>query len=320
MNITPELLERYTTGQCTPAEIQAVEQWLDAHEAAADAITEISDEIQRESGARVWERLQARSARPYWLDYRHYLSGIAAVLVLISGIIWYTTTNRADETARHTIRMEAAVQTIRTQKGETRQVTLPDGSVVMLSYESELRYPSAFRDSVRRVVLIGEAQFSVKKNPKQPFIVETAAAQTRVLGTVFDVREYPGECSTALLVTEGEVNFTHKISRKSEIVTAGMTGLIEGKHLTVRTVSGAEAEVSWLHNALRFDDVPLRQVTRELERRYNVSIQIRNEALKNQRYTGAFKSPSLNAVLGSLSIAVGFRYEVKGKSINLYEK
>ncbi|MDR6808424.1 ferric-dicitrate binding protein FerR (iron transport regulator) [Dyadobacter sp. BE34] len=319
MNITPELLARYTAGQCTPTEIQAVEQWLDDPEVAADAITEIPGETRRESGARVWERLRARTARPFWLHYRYYLSGIAALLVLISGIIWYTTTNRADETARHTARMEAAVQTVRTQKGQTRQVTLPDGSGVMLSYDSELRYPSAFLDSVRRVVLIGEAQFSVKKNPKQPFVVETAAAQTRVLGTVFDVREYPGEGSTALLVTEGKVRFSHKLSPKSEIVTAGMTGLIEGKRLTVRTVSGAEAEVSWLHNALRFDDVPLMQVTRELERRYNVSIQFGNEALKNQRYTGAFKNPSLNAVLGSLSIAVSFRYEVKGESISLYE-
>ncbi|MGX5857714.1 FecR family protein [Dyadobacter jiangsuensis] len=319
MNITPELFARYTAGQCTPAEIQAVEQWLDDPDAVADAITEIPGEIRQESGTRVWARLRARNARPFWLHYRYYLSGIAAVLVLVSGIVWYTATNRAEEAAQSTVRMEAAVRTIRTQKGETRQVALPDGSVVMLSYDSELRYPSAFLDSVRRVVLVGEAQFSVKKNPKQPFIVETAAAQTHVLGTVFDVKEYPGEGSTALLVTEGKVRFTHKLSPKSEIVAAGMTGLIEGKRLTVRTVSGAAAEVSWLHNALRFDDIPLMQVTRELERRYNVSIQIRTETLKNQRYTGAFKNPSLNAVLGSLSIAVGFRYEVKGESISLYE-
>lgn len=315
MNITPELLKRYNAGQCTPAEIQAVERWLDDPEAAADASTEIPDEVRRESGARVWERLQARNARPFRTHYRHYLSGIAAVLVLASGIVWYYTKNKISQNGRPT----AIVQTVRAQKGETRQLTLPDGSVVVLSYDSELRYPSAFSDSVRHLVLIGEAQFSVKKNPNQPFIVETPAAQTRVLGTVFDVKEYPGEGYTTLLVTEGKVRFTNKISPKSEIVTAGMSGLIEGKRLSVRSVSGADAQVSWLNNALRFDDVPLTQVARELERRYNVSIHIRNDALKSQRYTGAFKNPSLNAVLGSLSVAVGFRYEVTGESISLYE-
>lgn len=315
MNITPELLKRYNTGQCTPAEIRAVEQWLDGPEASVDAITEIPDEIRQESGARVWARLRARVTPPFWLHYRHYFSGIAAVLVLASGLVWYSLKNKSGQEPRRAV----TVETIRTQKGETRQFKLPDGSVVMLSYDSELRYPSAFTDSLRRVVLIGEAQFSVKKNPEQPFIVETAAAQTRVLGTVFDLKEYPGEGITALLVTEGKVRFTNKVSPKSEIVKAGNAARIEGKQLSVQAVTGAEAQASWLNNALQFDDVPLTQVTRELERRYNVGIDIRAGALKNQRYTGAFKNPSLNAVLGSLSIAVGFRYEVKGAIIHLYE-
>lgn len=315
MNITPELLKRYNAGQCTPAEIRAVEQWLDDPEATADAIAEIPEEVRQESGARVWARLQARGAQPFWLHYRHYFSGIAAVLVLASGIVWYSLKNKAGQEAR----LAVTVQTIRTQKGETRQLELPDGSVVMLSYDSELRYPSAFTDSLRRVVLIGEAQFSVKKNPKQPFIVETAAAQTRVLGTVFDLKEYPGEGITALLVTEGKVRFTNKISPESEIVEAGNAGQIEGKRLSVKAATGSEAQVPWLNNALLFDDVPLTQVTRELERRYNVRIDIQTEALKNQRYTGAFRNPSLKAVLGSLSIAVGFRYEVQGESIQFFE-
>ena len=127
MNITPELLARYTAGQCTPAEIQAVEQWLDDPDAVADAITEIPCEIRQESGTRVWARLRARNARPFWLHYRYSLSGIAAVLVLVSGIVWYTETNRAEEAAQSTVRMEAAVRTIRTQKvkpGKSRCLTV----------------------------------------------------------------------------------------------------------------------------------------------------------------------------------------------------
>lgn len=315
MNITPELLKRYTGGQCTPAEMQAVEQWLNDPEPAANAVAEMSDEARREPGARVWERLQARGNRPFWALYRHYLSGIAAALVLASGIVWYLSQNKTLQETR----LAATIQTIRTQKGETRQLALPDGSVVMLGYDSELRYPSAFIDSVRRVVLIGEAQFSVKKNAKQPFIVETAAAQTHVLGTVFDIKEYPGEGNTALLVTEGKVRFINKITTESAVLTAGNAGIIAGRQLSTRPVSGMDAQVSWLNNALRFDDAPLAQVTHELERRYNVSIHVRDEVLKRQRYTGTFKNPSVNAVLGSLSIAVGFRYEVRGESISLYE-
>lgn len=315
MNITPELLKRYTAGQCTPAEIMAVEQWLDDPDAAASAIAEIPREVRQESGARVWERLQPRDRRPFWARYPHYLSGAAAMLVLASLIGWYVKQN---ETAL-AVRQRAMVHLVRTQKGETRQVTLPDSSVVMLSFDSEIRFPAAFSDSVRRVILTGEAQFSVKKNPEQPFIVETAATQTRVLGTVFDVKEYPGEGHTTLLVTEGQVHFINKKTAQSHILTPGIAGVITNNQLSIRTVSGAEAQVSWLSNTMRFNDAPLTLVARELERRYNVSIDIDTGALKTQRYTGAFKNASLNAVLGSLSVAVGLRYETQGESIRLYE-
>nr|WP_295930794.1 FecR domain-containing protein [uncultured Dyadobacter sp.] len=315
MNITPELLKRYTAGQCTPAEVTAVEQWLDDPDAAMNGLAEIPGEVGRESGVRVWERLKARAPRSFWVRYQHYLSGAAAILVLVSAIGWYAKKNETGSASRQ----RAVVQVIRTQKGETRQVTLPDSSVAMLSFDSEIRFLSAFSDSVRRVMLIGEAQFSVKKNPEQPFIVETAATQTRVLGTVFDVREYPGEGHTTLLVTEGKVHFINKKTAQSQILTPGIAGVIAGSQLSTHTVSGSEAQVSWLSNALRFSDAPLTQVVRELERRYNVSIHIDSEALKSQRYTGAFKNPSLHAVLGSLSIAVGLRYEAQGESIRLYE-
>ncbi len=294
--------------------MHAVEQWLDDPAAASETADDIPESKRQESASRVWERLRTSRKRPLWVQYRHYLSGMAALLVLVSGMMWYSAKrDSAHETTPFT------VHTVRTQKGETRRLTLPDSSVVMLGYDSELRYPSAFREAVRRVVLTGEAQFSVKKNAKQPFVVETAAAQTRVLGTVFDVKEYPGEGHTALLVTEGRVRFTNKISTQSKIITVGNAGLIEGRKLSVRTVTGADAEVSWLNNALRFNDMPLAHVARELERRYHVTIGFRQETLKKERYTGAFRNPSLNGVLGSMSIAVGFRYEVKGQSISLYE-
>lgn len=237
------------------------------------------------------------------------------MLVLVSIVGWYVKQNNTSLA----VRQHAVVQLVRTQKGETRQVTLPDSSVVMLSFDSEIRFPSAFSDSVRRVILTGEAQFSVKKNPEQPFIVETAATQTRVLGTVFDVKEYPGEGHTTLLVTEGKVHFINKTTAQSHILTPGIAGVITGNQLSTRTVSGAGAQVSWLSNTMRFNDAPLTHVARELERRYNVSIHIDTEALKTQRYTGAFKNSSLHAVLGSLSIAIGLRYEVQGESIHLYE-
>lgn len=313
MNISPELLKRYQAGQCTPEEQQAIEQWLD--EPDAPALDDIPAEAKAEIGARTWERLHMQSRRSFRGKYRHYWSGLAAMLVLAGGMAWYSMKPGNGNAARPKV----AVQLIHTQKGETRKLTLPDGTIATLAYDSEIRFPSAFTDSVRRVILIGEAHFAVTKNPKQPFVVETPATQVRVLGTVFDLKEYPGESNSTLLVTEGRVRFTNKLSTGSAIVTAGKAGIATGKSVAVNAVSGNDAEVSWLNNALHFNDIALGQIAREVERKYNVNITIGADALKNERYTGTFRNASLPAVVSSLSYAIDFRYEIKGQSIHIYE-
>lgn len=315
MDITPELLRRFNAGECSPAEKQAVEHWLDNPDAPDSAMDAIPDAIRQEAGARVWDRLQKREERPFRLQYRHYLSGIAAALMLVGGITWYSARMRAE---KNTLPV-AAVQSVRTQKGETKRFTLPDGTVAELSYDSEIRFPLKFTDSIRRVFLYGEAHFTVRKNPVQPFILETPMSQARVLGTVFNVKEYPGDGSATLLVTEGRVRFSNKTSAGSAILTAGQSGIIEDGKLTKRTTTGTDAGIAWLNNSLYFANIPLTQVARELERKYNVRIDIGTDALKKQRYTGTFRNPSLNAVLSSLGYAIGFRYEIKGEYISLYE-
>jgi transmembrane sensor len=86
--------------------------------------------------------------------------------------------------------------------GEQRSVSLADGSVIFLNTDSEVhvRWTKARRhiDLVR-----GEARFQVAKNSARPFIVATAEAAVRAVGTVFNVR-IDGE-RTQVAVLEGRV-------------------------------------------------------------------------------------------------------------------
>src|SRR5690606_26989293 len=81
---------------------------------------------------------------------------------------------------------------------------LADGSKVWVNANSKLRFPSRFIGDSRHVYLIeGEAYFEVEKNENQPFIVETAKANIKVLGTRFNVRNYQDDFTTTL--AEGKV-------------------------------------------------------------------------------------------------------------------
>ncbi|HEY6922796.1 MAG TPA: FecR domain-containing protein [Steroidobacteraceae bacterium] len=92
-----------------------------------------------------------------------------------------------------------------THIGEQHSVTLQDGSVIFLNTDSkvEVRWSA----SERHIDLLrGEARFQVARNPTRPFIVATADAQVRALGTAFNVRS--DAHSTQVAVMEGEVEVT----------------------------------------------------------------------------------------------------------------
>ena len=81
---------------------------------------------------------------------------------------------------------------------EIRELTLPDGTYVMLNSKSILLYPEKFTGETRSVYLIGEANFKVKPDKKHPFIVKANDYQVTALGTEFNVNAYPENIFTSL--------------------------------------------------------------------------------------------------------------------------
>ena len=53
--------------------------------------------------------------------------------------------------------------------------------------------------------LSGEAYFDVAHNPECPFIVTTESFRIKVLGTVFNVRNFPGDTSPEVSLAQGSV-------------------------------------------------------------------------------------------------------------------
>ena len=88
------------------------------------------------------------------------------------------------------------------------QAILPDGTKVWLNAESSLRYPTAFTGGERRIELKGEAYFEVSHNTKQPFIVETASQQVKVLGTEFNINSYDNEPNRVTTLITGSVELS----------------------------------------------------------------------------------------------------------------
>ena len=86
----------------------------------------------------------------------------AAVIAIIIGSVNFF---------RYMNEQQVTLAEITTSFGEKRQVTLPDGTLLVLNSCSQVRYPDRFVGDLREVELEGEGYFRVARNEKMPFVV-----------------------------------------------------------------------------------------------------------------------------------------------------
>jgi len=162
-------------------------------------------------------------------------------------------------------------QYYQTGLGETRLVTLEDGSTVQLNTNTKISV--AFTGDVRQTALAyGEALFSVTKNPDRPFRVDLGSKSVQVVGTQFNILRYDSQL--VVTVAEGLVDVapTHVI--EEEALSAERERLGVGDQLTayekssethVQTVDARQV-TAWLHGYLEYEDAALYLVARDLSR------------------------------------------------------
>ncbi|HEX5830815.1 MAG TPA: FecR domain-containing protein [Gemmatimonadaceae bacterium] len=186
-----------------------------------------------------------------------------------------------------------------TDTAEMVTARLGDGSVVRLAPRSRLRVaPVAER---REVWLDGEAFFAVRRDTTRPFAVRTRAGTVEVLGTRFDLRV--GGSELRLVVTEGEVALLSGTHR--QIVMAGQVARVHaGGVPVVDTVTEVDSLLAWRRGFLGFENTPLHQAARELERHYGVRVILPDSAIASRTVTAWFTNQSFDQALSAICRAV----------------
>ncbi len=188
-----------------------------------------------------------------------------------------------------------------TRIGETRTVTLADGSNIDLNTGSVVDV--AFRGTERRVTLgRGEAAFRVAKDPSRPFLVAVGDVDVRDIGTVFNILHEAGR--TVVTVAEGRV----AVSRRNENAQNGPVQLTAGDQLvmqdaapdTVRRADPAMA-MAWREGYLTYKDAPLTTVVSDLNRYFQNRIVLKDKDTGLRRFSGALKVDNEDAVVSRLA-------------------
>ena len=197
-------------------------------------------------------------------------------------------------------------------------MVLSDGSKVWLNSETEMKFPVRFDADKREVFLTGEAYFEVVKDPARPFIVSTPQTKTTVLGTSFNVMAYQDETHTEITLVTGAVR-VNAGTKQCQIVP-GQQVAVGGGSFEVRQVNTAFC-TSWKDGLFDFDQMTLDELCVKLSRWYDVEFFFVNPGSAKKRFTGAIKrNRSLQFMLDFIQKTSGVRFEVRGKTIQIYDE
>ena len=172
---------------------------------------------------------------------------------------------------------------------EIRNITLPDGTQVMINSQSTLLYPQQFTGDTRCVYLVGEADFKVKRDEKHPFIVKTSDFQVTALGTEFNVTAYPNEEEVTATLISGSVLVEYN-NRQEQKILEPNEQLAYNKSTCSGNVLRPDMQdvTAWQRGETVFRSMTMEEIFTRLERKYPYTFVYSFRSLKKDRFNLSF--------------------------------
>lgn len=198
-------------------------------------------------------------------------------------------------------------------------VTLPDGSLVHLNYNSRLIYPEKFGDR-RDVILEGEAYLMVAKDKSRQFVVHTPKGDVKVYGTEFVVNTGTStengndNKELTVVLVKGSVSFTPTDGRE-KMLTPGQELSIVNSQLNVSEVDTAPF-VAWNEGEFVFSDWTLERIMSVIARWYGLDVEFANKDLGNHKFSGSLsRYEDLKPTLETIEMVTGMRLNVNNQKL-----
>jgi transmembrane sensor len=213
--------------------------------------------------------------------YKKWLPRVAAILVLGLGIAFAL--------------QNFVTQTQIAENGAKTTFSLPDNSQVVLNSSSQIEYKKWNWDNHRNLELQGEAYFKVAHGRK--FQVETNLGKVTVLGTQFNVKARKNRFDVTCFEGRVKVNY----NTVQLVLTHGQSVTFEnGKQTNINTNS---SKPEWLENKIAFEKEELQNVLDEIQRQYNVTIDLKNP--QKELFTGQIPTDDLEMALQIITKTYG---------------
>ena len=298
-------MARLMAPDCTPADRAAFEDWLAQSPRHIEAWLEVervqalsaqlqSDEMVR-AAARAVRRTPAITARRAWIP-----AAAAAMLVVAVAAIWW----------RYEPESTVVPQHYATAMGEQSEVTLADGTVVLLDTGTQL---TAMFDPRERLVELakGRAQFVVGHDEQRPFRVKAGPSTVRDIGTTFQVAHRDGAVDVGLL--EGRVDVSAKGDRNIATLSPGEQVRVDANgRIGPKAPLDVTSARAWPQGDLVFRERRLDELLIEMNRYSKQQVRLADPALGGLVVSGVFHAGDQDALVAVLERGWSLRAERRG--------
>jgi transmembrane sensor len=280
---------RSRSGAFSKADRQALQAWLDESPAHRQAYVEIIDLWNDAEGLRgspeVLAMREAALRRYPALGRRRFpaMAAVCAGLVCAAALGWGA--YLAALTAR------PVIQVFQTGVGQTATIALIDGSRLTLDTDTTVR--TAIGPHRREIRLQrGRAFFKVAHDASRPFVVEAAGKTVTATGTAFEVTAEAKRFEVLLVeghvrVSEGRAGLDQGRAMSADLDPgARLTATDGGKWILAR--SAGPGDLAWMTGELVFNDKPLSEIVREMNRYSRRKIVVADADVGARTVYGAF--------------------------------
>lgn len=201
-------------------------------------------------------------------------------------------------------------------------VTLDDGTLVHLNYNSKIIYPEKFGRNNREVILDGEAYFMVAKDRSRKFIVHTPDGDVTVHGTEFNIntrcKKQHADAnmkSTEVVLVKGSVSVTS--NNNEQMMRPGQMATLNTQRSTINITNvDTEPYVAWNIGEFSFREWTMEKVMTVMARWYNREVIFKSNEARNVKISGDYdRYDDVEPIMESLELVTGLRITVKSDKI-----
>ena len=206
---------------------------------------------------------------------------------------------------------------ITTAFGQTKSISLPDGSVVTLNANSKMHYAKKWNAGlIREVWIDGEAFFKVnhlhRSGPvktAQRFIVHAEKLDVEVLGTTFNVKNRRGQVNVALVTGSVALKIDGTDQPLLKLIPGELAAYVKKQQVIRKTPVNAGDYTSWQNGELHFYKTPLKQIFNLIEDTYGYTVITKNEQIGNRQLSGTFSLSSEDAFFKAITTSLGISFQ-----------